>query len=233
MRTVRLQLGDVTFDSDARQLLRGRAEIHLSPKAFELLKTLIDHRPRAMSKNELHEHLWPATFVSDANLASLIGEIREALGDNAKHARFIRTAHRFGYAFSGEALEEGTATAPANLRVANDCAPSLGTIPFCWLVREGQRTPLSAGDNILGREPEDETVRIDSPTVSRRHARISISANGASLEDLDSKNGTFLRGKPVSAAVPLADGDEIRVGAVTLRFRMASTSHTATWDEPG
>jgi len=73
---------------------------------------------------------------------------------------------------------------------------------------------------------------LDSPTVSRRHARISISASGASLEDLDSKNGTFLRAERVSTAVPLADGDEIRVGSVVLRFRTASGSRTATWTEP-
>ena len=125
-RAVRLRLGDLTFDPDARQLLRGREEIHLSPKAFELLKTLIDQRPRALSKNELHEHLWPATFVSEANLASLIAEIREALGDTARQPRFIRTAHRFGYAFSGEAVEEPvphrgrpTLSAPIAIRQAS------------------------------------------------------------------------------------------------------------------
>jgi len=85
---------------------------------------------------------------------------------------------------------------------------------------------------VLGRDADlDGGIRIDSPTVSRRHARISISATSVSLEDLDSKNGTFLKGQPVSAAVTLNDRDEIRVGSVVLVFRMASTS-TATWSEP-
>jgi len=80
---VRLRLGDLTFDGESRQLLRGVEEVHLSPKAFELLKILIDERPRAMSKQELHERLWPDTFVSEVNLASLIAEIRAALGEPA------------------------------------------------------------------------------------------------------------------------------------------------------
>jgi carboxylesterase family protein len=65
---VKLRLGELTFDADARQLLRSGAEIHLSPKAFDLLKILVQHRPRVLSKNELHEHLWPSTFVSETNL---------------------------------------------------------------------------------------------------------------------------------------------------------------------
>ena len=227
---MRLRLGDVTFDSDARQLLRGGEEVHLSPKAFELLKTLIDHRPRALSKNELHEHLWPATFVSEANLASLIAEVREALEDTARKPRFIRTAHRFGYAFSGEAVEERLTVSESD-RQAGLGTPASQAEGFCWLIKDGKRLPLGPGENILGRESDEGRVRIDSPTVSRRHARIWISPDNASLEDLDSKNGTYLSGQPVSTAVALKDGDEIRVGSVVLRFRRASASRTTTWSE--
>ena len=236
---MRLRLGDLTFDSDARQLLRDRKEVHLSPKAFELLKTLIDQRPRALSKNELHERLWPKTFVSETNLASLIAEIREALGDNARQPRFIRTAHRYGYAFCGESLDapgiagrRGSLAGEANTRSANPSSESGIATSFCWLIRDAKRLPLGSGENILGRESDDGGIRLDSPTVSRRHARISIAPNGASLEDLGSKNGTFLRGEPVTAVVPLIDGDEIRVGSVILRFRTSSGSRTATWTDP-
>lgn len=238
-RPVRLRLGDLTFDPDARQLLRGGNEVHLSPKAFELLKTLIDQRPRALSKNELHEHLWPKTFVSEANLASLIGEIRVALGDNARQPRFIRTAHRFGYAFCGESLDasgradrRGSLTDEARTGSASPSDESSTATSFCWLIRDGKRLPLGSGENILGRESDDGGIRLDSPTVSRRHARISISVDGASLEDLGSKNGTFLRGEPVTAVVPIIDRDEIRVGSVVLRFRSTSGSRTTTWTHP-
>ncbi|HEX6314663.1 MAG TPA: FHA domain-containing protein, partial [Gemmatimonadaceae bacterium] len=191
-------------------------EVHLSPKAIDLLRILIAHRPRALSKQELHEHLWPATFVSEANLASLIAEVREALGDTAREPRFIRTAHRFGYAFSGEAVE------------VPDSPPSVQPTSFCWLVKDGKRLPLQQGENILGRDEAD--IQIDSPTVSRRHARIRISATEAVLEDLGSKNGTFVNSERVSTVVRLKDGDEVQVGSVVSRFRMTSPKGvTATW----
>lgn len=208
-----------TLDLDARQLRGANGELHLSPKAFELLKVLAENRPRALSKNELHEHLWPATFVSEVNLATLIAEIREALGDDARKPRFIRTAHRFGYAFCAPVSE---ALAESRTAVAT----------FCWLINDGRRVPLHAGENILGRD-EGEGIQLDSPTVSRRHARIFIGDRMATLEDLDSKNGTFLRGERVSAAVPLANGDEIRAGSVVLRFRMSTPAAlTSTWSQP-
>lgn len=215
---MKLRLGDLTLDLDARQLLRGTADVHLSPKAFELLKILIENRPRALAKHELHERLWPATFVSDVNLAALVAEIRDALGDDARKPVFIRTAHRFGYAFSGPAIETSRAQ------------PAPDT--FCWLVKEGRRLPLRPGENILGRDPDDG-IDLESPTVSRQHARIVISPSGATLEDLGSKNGTLLGGQRVSTAVALANGDEIRAGSVVLRFRMSSPKGlTATWTKP-
>jgi DNA-binding winged helix-turn-helix (wHTH) protein len=213
---VKLRLGELTFDPDARLLLNGDNELHLSPKAIDLLRILIAHRPRALSKQELHEHLWPATFVSEANLASLIAEVREALGDTARAPQFIRTAHRFGYAFSGEVVE------------VPDSAAFRQTTNFCWLVKDGKRLPLQPGENILGRDDAD--IQIDSPTVSRRHARIRISGTEAVLEDLGSKNGTFANGERVSTVVSLKDGDEVQVGSVVSRFRMTSPKGvTATW----
>lgn len=198
-------LGDAILDVDTRQLLKDGRDVHLSPKAFDLLILLVEQRPRALSKSELHERLWPATFVSEANLASLAAEIREALGDNARQPTFVRTVHRFGYAFCG-AID------------ADDAETAAAATTFSWLIRDGTRLPLRSGDTILGRDPAGG-VRIDAPTVSRRHARISIAGSEATIEDLDSKNGTFVRGTPVHGPVPLADGDEVRVGSVVLHFR--------------
>ena len=217
---VKLRIGDRIFDADARRLTRGTEEVQLSPKAFALLSILLEQRPRALSKQELHGQLWPATFVSDTNLATLIGEIRAALGDTARKPRYVRTAHRFGYAFCGEAIESG-----------KDDPDQAAT--FCWLIRDGQRLPLAAGENVIGRDTAGG-VHIDSVTVSRRHARIVISGTGAVLEDLRSKNGTFVDGQPIAKPTPLADGVEIRTGSIVFRFRMSSpTGSTATWSKTG
>ena len=81
-------------------------------------------RPKALSKKALQERLWPSTFVAEANLSNLVAEIRQALGDNARAPRFIRTVHRFGYAFCGEATTV-RARRRANSRI-NRCAGSNG-----------------------------------------------------------------------------------------------------------
>jgi DNA-binding winged helix-turn-helix (wHTH) protein len=83
--------------------------VHLSPKALELLNALVESRPRALSKAALIEQLWPATFVSEANLATLIAEIRVSLRDQARNSRFVRTVPRFGYAFAGTAVPVSSA----------------------------------------------------------------------------------------------------------------------------
>jgi DNA-binding winged helix-turn-helix (wHTH) protein len=205
------QLGRVSFppftlDARTRLLLRDpdQQPVHLSPKAYELLCVLVDTRPRAVAKRELHERLWPSAFVSEATLASLVAELREALGERGREARFIRTVHGFGYAFSGLA------------RTAAERDHAGGVVN--WIICGGRETSLDEGKHVLGRDA-DVAVPLGSPTVSRRHAQIVITGEGATLEDLGSKNGTYLRGQAVTSVTPLADGDQIRIGAFELTFR--------------
>ena len=200
-----VRFGDFSFDTGSRQLREGDVDRHVSPKAFELLRLLLERRPLAVSKAELHERLWPGTFVSDATVTSLVAELRAALGERAARGRFVRTVHRFGYAFKGTVIE--LTTTPLH---------SVGT--RCWIVWEWGQVPLTAGNHLVGRDA-DVTVWLESPTVSRHHACIRVLGEQASIEDLGSKNGTFVRGERLTNSAPLADGDEVRVGAVTLRFR--------------
>jgi DNA-binding winged helix-turn-helix (wHTH) protein len=214
---VRVVLDGVTLDTDSRQLFRDADEVRVSPKAFDLLALLVESRPRAVSKKELLERIWPATYVSEASLATLIREIRDALCDDARIPRYVRTVHRFGYAFCGAAAD-APAIAPRQRLTG------LGS----WLLWQGHQILLRPGDNVLGREP-DASAWLDAATVSRHHARIVISGDEATLEDLGSKNGTFLRGAPVTRASRLVDGDEIQVGSELVTFRMPrAAGSTAT-----
>ena len=208
---MRIRFAQFTIDSDTRQLLRGGAEIHLSPKAFDLLCTLIQSRPKVMEKGHLHARIWPNTYVVEGNLNVLMGEIRRAIGDSPQQAEFIRTVHGIGYAFCGTAVE--VQAAPAALETL-----------FCWVVWDNKTFPLSEGDNIIGRDPRC-SVWVDAPGVSRRHASIRIdSANRrVALEDLGSTNGTLHRRSRVRAEVALSDGDEIKVGTVDLTIRLWTT----------
>jgi DNA-binding winged helix-turn-helix (wHTH) protein len=212
---MRMTFGGMMLDTDARQLFRGAEPLSLSPKAFDLLAYLIENRPNALSKDVLHEKLWPGVFVSDTNLAGLVADIRRALGDDARTPRYVRTVQRFGYAFAGAAAAAETPAATS--------APARG-----WLVNGKRQIPLADGENILGRD--DGTGLLASKSVSRRHARITIEGTSAYLEDLGSKNGTFLRRRSIKHREKLADGDAIALGDVRLVFRTPSADRsTRTW----
>lgn len=199
-------------DFDRRQLLRDGEAVHLSPKALQLLQVLIEARPKALSKAGIHEQLWPATFVADSNLASIINEVRRALDDDAHSPKYIRTVHAYGYAFCAEPLS------PRGQPQGS---------PVGKLVWEKGEEPLFAGRNIIGRDI-DAAVRIDDRTISRHHAAIVINGARATLEDLQSKNGTFRDGDRVSAPVQIKDGSVIEVGSVRMTYREISTLSTTT-----
>jgi DNA-binding winged helix-turn-helix (wHTH) protein len=216
---VTIRFGPFLLDLDTRQLMQDGREIHLAPKAFELLAILIRDRPKVMSKAALQEHLWPATFVAEANLSNLVAEIREALGDRTRPPTFIRTAHGIGYAFCGDATTLAGAHEPKR------------DLPSCWLEFGGRRHPLSAGEHVVGRDPDVE-VRLDASTVSRRHARFVVTAEGTVLEDFGSKNGTFRGSERVTSPIRLADGDAIRIGSFVLTFHARGVMPTDTQAQP-
>jgi DNA-binding winged helix-turn-helix (wHTH) protein len=196
-----------TLDLDTRLLTRGTREIHLAPKAFELLTALALDRPKVLSKAALQQRLWPDSFVAEANLSNLIAEIREALGDRGRRPTWIRTAHRVGYAFCGQAVV---------LTGISDVAAGQ---PNCWLEWGDRRFPLRNGEHIIGRDLDVE-VRLDASTVSRRHAKLVVTAEGTVLEDFGSKNGTRRGGERVTSPLRLVDGDAIEIGSLLLTFHI-------------
>lgn len=206
--SVRIVFGECEFDSARRVVLRHGRAMPLSPRAFQLLELLLDRRPEAVSKTELLERLWPESFVSDASLHNLMTEVRAALGDEPRAARYIRTIPRYGYAFYGDARQ-----------VAGIAGRGSSTLPLGPRLISAQGDwALAEGPNLIGRDPEC-VVRIDSATVSRRHARIVVTGRDATVEDLQSKNGTFVNGRPASRPIPVDDGGEIRVGSITMTYR--------------
>ena len=210
---MKTRFGPFTLDPHARQLLRGTEQIHLSPKAFDLLAALVQARPNVLSKDTLQKQLWPDTFVAEANLSNLVVEIRQSLGDSPREPQFIRTVHRFGYAFCGEA---------AMMAEARESSPVK-----CWVEWGVKRFPLAAGAYVMGRDP-DTDIRLESATVSRRHARIVVSNDGAVLEDFGSKNGTYHNDTRVTESVPLRNGDHIRLGSIRLLFNVRESDSTET-----
>lgn len=207
---MRVRFDNITLDSDSRQLVRDGTPLHVSPKAFDVLCVLVERRPSAVPKAELFELVWPGTFVVEANLTVLIAELRRALDDDPHTPRFIRTVHKHGYAFCADAEDVGERTAPRD---------ALRT----WLAWNDRVLPLGAGENVIGRDPACG-VWLDQPGVSRRHARIVIKDEDARIEDLGSKNGTFVGDAAISDPRMLRDGDLIQIGSVDLKYRCWSPS---------
>jgi DNA-binding winged helix-turn-helix (wHTH) protein len=205
---MQVHFGDLAIDCETRQLLRGAAEVPLGRKAFDLLSLLLRHRPRVVTKEKIRDELWASTFVSESTVLTVVADLRTALRDDPKRPRFIRTVRGFGYAFCGEVRESAAPVRPA-------AAPSREL----RLILADREIALHQGENLLGRVKEG-VAWIESQWVSRRHARIVVTGEAATLEDLGSKNGTFLRGRKISGPDILANGDEIRLGRVAMTFRI-------------
>jgi DNA-binding winged helix-turn-helix (wHTH) protein len=209
---MRLSFAEFAIDFEERRLFSGRQEIRLTPKAFDLLKLLIESRPKALSKQEIFDRLWPGTFVTENNLATLVADLRSSLGDQAAEPRFIRTVYAYGYAFIGE-----TVPAPAS-------ALAHGS-PQWLLVCDGREFPLRPGENVLGRTGE-KIIAFDAPSVSRRHACIRITDGQALIEDLGSKNGTWVGPLEVTGPTPLSNGDVIRLGSLVVTIHASANAMT-------
>jgi DNA-binding winged helix-turn-helix (wHTH) protein len=205
-----VRFGDFSLDRERRLLTRGDEAVALARKAYDFLDLLVSQRPRAVSKEQIRDRVWPKTFVSESTLNSLLGELRTALGDDAREPRYIRTVHGFGYSFVAEATEGPSSPA---------CAAPSAAVLTARLLWEDRLIPLSPGENVLGRD-DDVGVRIDAPSVSRRHLRIRVvSGQPATAEDLGSKNGSWVGGRRLGEEpATLHDGDVLRLGRVEVVF---------------
>jgi DNA-binding winged helix-turn-helix (wHTH) protein len=216
-----LRFGECQLDLARRELRRGGQPCHLTPRAFALLELLVSERPRALRKADLRARLWPDTYVSNTALAQLVTELRKAIGDEARQGHWIRTVFGYGYAFSGPAeVEPDPQRKPAALPEA----------PTLWIRWGRDLLPLKAGGNLVGRGHEAD-VRIPVSEVSRRHALVTVKGTRVTIEDLGSRNGTFVGGRAVEKATVLSDGDQVGFGPERATF-CAPSSSTATKDVP-
>ena len=200
---MRLKFADCVLDLRTRQLERQGENVPLEPKVYELLEVLIKRRPALVTNNELDELLWPQVYVARTSLTRLVSELRAALGDTPQGSRIIRTVYKRGYAFCAEV----TAVRPA--------VSSPATIELVW---KKQSFSLTDGEHLAGRDADCSLV-IDASSVSRRHARITVVAGAATIEDLDSTNGTHVNGTRISGLTPLGPGDEVSLGNEALQVR--------------
>jgi DNA-binding winged helix-turn-helix (wHTH) protein/predicted ATPase len=90
------------LDVDDECLWRRGQKIPLTPKTFALLRYLVEHRNRLVTKQALLEGVWPGIYVVESEVKHYVGKLRKALGDDPKAPQFIETIRRRGYRFIGE-----------------------------------------------------------------------------------------------------------------------------------
>ncbi len=210
-----LRFGECVLDAEARELRRGGSLVPLSPKAFQLLSLLLDGRPRPVSQNQLRDALWPNTAVGYTSLAGIVSELRKAIGDTTSTSRLIRTVPRHGYSFTGVVVE-----------VARRNAKQAGA-----LVSPDQEFPLLEGETLVGRGIECG-IRLQSSQVSRVHSRVRITGRRATVEDMGSKNGTWVNGNRKQGPTPISDGDEVIFGTFAVVFRVSSATRSTRSGRP-
>jgi DNA-binding winged helix-turn-helix (wHTH) protein len=192
------KFGEFEVDVRTRELMRRGTLIHLTPKAYELLALLLERQPEAVSKALIHERVWSGAFISDTTMATVVYELRQALGESAREPRFLHTRHGFGFQF------------------VSTPAPAAG--PHHKLIADHAAFELTAGEHFIGRSRRC-AIPLDSPKVSRRHARLLVHEAGVTIEDCGSSNGTYVAGAKLDGPRVLDDGEEIQIGDRTLRFR--------------
>lgn len=207
---MKLAFGDCVLDLTSRQLFREGNVVPVEPKMFELLEVLIKRRPAVVASNELDELLWPKVYVARTSLTRLVSELRSVLGDTPRDSRFIRTAYKTGYAFTGSVT-------------ALSSSPLESGLPFIGLIWRDRLLPLAEGEQIAGRDEECELL-IDAETVSRRHARITVVGGDATIEDLNSTNGTHVNGSTISTPTRIVDGNRVSLGTAMLIVRRRDPS---------
>jgi len=220
--------GEFELDVAAYALRRRGQRVKLEKIPMELLVLLVRKAGILITRSEVQAALWRSdVFVDqDAAINTAIRKIRRALDDDAEHPRFVETVVGKGYRFMAPL---GTHDGEFHLersRVDRDdmSFERLDHHLPNYLVTRGKRQfVLDKGENLLGRDPQ-ATVYIDHPSVSRHHARISIHGARAVLEDLKSRNGTFLDGHQVETPTEIHDGATIGLGPITLTFVMLPAS---------
>lgn len=119
----RLRFGSHLIDLATRELSDDGRLLQLSPRVFDCIAYLIEHRDRAVGRDELMAALWGKADVADTQLAQVILRARRATGDSGEAQQTIRTVAGFGYRWVAETLEDGEASA------AIDLPPTAGSVP--------------------------------------------------------------------------------------------------------
>jgi DNA-binding winged helix-turn-helix (wHTH) protein/predicted ATPase len=145
-----IAFGRFRLDLTNECLWQDTRAISLRPKAFAVLRLLLQHPGLLVTKQQVLDAVWPETFVGDGVLKDNIRQLREALGDDAESPIYIETAHRRGYRFIGKFTEP---TSTRSLNAATEIPPSQ------LAPKIAEFTPSAIANGVLGRDAELARMR--------------------------------------------------------------------------
>ena len=186
------RFGPFTLDTAAYRLLNGSTEVALTPKAFDLLRHLLERPGTLVSKEELFERVWPDVAVTDNALTQVVSDLRQALGDAAGAPGYVQTVARRGYRFIGS-VERGAAPAMdapmSEGAVEKTVRPSLVVLDFVNVNGDPNLAWLSAGiaetvTGELGGRPQIRVVDRTRILASPAHSLAPVDAARALGADL-------------------------------------------------
>ena len=204
------RVGNWLVEPALGRVSRGSREAHLEPKVMEVLLCLADRAGELVPKREITDAVWQVEYITDNRLNRAIADLRRALEDDAADPQFVETIPTRGYRLM----------APVTAMDPNQKRDEDRRSPFKLEAAE-RGFALYEGENTIGRGT-DADVLVDSEWVSRHHARILVEDGRAYIEDLGSKNGTYLQGSRVEGRAELHDGDEITVGRGLMMLRFVT-----------
>lgn len=148
------QFGSFQLDPAEHRLLRDGQPVPLTPKTFDLLVFLVEHRGRLVTKDQILEAVWPESFVEEANLTVSVSALRKALGEKRGENQYIDTVPKKGYRFTANVTEIERPPLPAMSAQAASDKPSSGGLYEG--VISGATAPATA---------PQETANQDAPEV--------------------------------------------------------------------
>ena len=188
MMTATYRFGEFTLTASTRELKRGDMPIAISPRAFDCLAYLIEHRDRAVGKDELVAAIWERVDVSDTQLGQTVLRARRAVNDDGQTQNVIRTVSRFGYRWVADvAIERRLCKRPV-------VAASPESSPKCLRQPVARRSIESEPESAA---PADQTCARHAPRST--FSSIALAAVGWIVLALRMRAGSALR-RPGRAA---------------------------------
>jgi len=168
------EFGSFMLDAGSRILLKDRAVVRLTPKAFDTLLVLVQRGPQLVEKDQLLKEVWPDSFVEEGSLSRNIHELRKGLGDDSSEPRYIETIPKRGYRFVAPVKVLARSTAQTNLGLHPNATAVEEYTTARALDEEAQETKPPGEAMLRVTEPKTAQIAIGTPRRQKQGRRAAF-----------------------------------------------------------